>query len=89
MTKVLLLTVEIITMNRTEQLTDALNSCAQSVLPENTQFVVVDNASTDDTLGVVIKFKNCHPKFEVKYELQNSNLGFGGGRSRAFDLSVG
>ena len=46
------LTIAIITMNRAQQLKEAIESCFQSQLPQETEFVIIDNASTDDTQTV-------------------------------------
>ena len=47
------LTIGIVTMNREEQLEEALYSCLRTNLPNKTEFVVIDNASTDNTEKVV------------------------------------
>ena len=40
-------------MNRASQLREALKSCLNCVLPDDTTFIIVDNGSTDDTEAVV------------------------------------
>ena len=46
------LTIAVLTMNRAEQMRHAIESCLNCVLPSRTQFVIVDNASTDHTQGM-------------------------------------
>ena len=43
------LTIAVLTMNRCQQLIEALDSCLACRLPESTEFVVLDNGSEDDT----------------------------------------
>lgn len=82
------LSIVVITMNRADQLRDALQSCVNSKLPDDTEFVIVDNASSDNTREIVKKFfeENSYP---YKYEYEEKNLGVGGGRNRAFCLAEG
>lgn len=75
-------------MNRADQLKDALQSCVNSKLPVDTEFVIVDNASTDNTKEVVHSFF-IENKYPYKYEFQEKNLGVGGGRNRAYELVEG
>ncbi len=75
-------------MNRAEQLREAVLSCAASSLPEMTQFVIVDNASTDNTEEVVAELKE-QVKYDVVYRKEAENRGVGGGRNVCFDLSEG
>ncbi len=83
------LSIAIITMNRSEQLYEALESCIVCNLPESVEFAILDNASTDDTKKVIDAFKNKYPQFEVNYYYSSENLGVGGGRSKIFELSKG
>lgn len=82
------LSIVVITMNRSEQLQSALQSCINSRLPEGTEFVIVDNASTDNTDTIVNAFfsNNSYP---FVYEKEKENLGVGGGRNRGFELAMG
>lgn len=82
------LSIVVITMNRADQLREALQSCVNCSLPKQTEFVIVDNASTDNTKDVVENFFKTH-SFPYIYEFQSNNLGVGGGRNRAFDLAKG
>ena len=82
------LTIAVITMNRSAQLQQALQSCVESVLPEKTQFVIVDNASTDDTPQVLARLQESFP-YDIVCDRQTENRGVGGGRSICFDLAKG
>ena len=83
------LTISVITMNRAEQLIEALESCAACVLPKETEILVFDNASTDDTKKCVETFAKTHSELDVNYHFSETNLGAGGGRSAAFELAKG
>lgn len=83
------LTIAVITMNRQEQLIEALESCLKCDLPVRTEFVVLDNASTDETMAIMNDFIVNHPEHEIRVHHSNENLGVGGGRSLAFELSRG
>lgn len=83
------LTIAVITMNRSRQLVDALDSCLACKLPENTEFVILDNASTDDTKQVVAQYKEAHPEILLHYYYSEENLGVGGGRSFVFENASG
>lgn len=82
------LTIAIITMNRAEQLRNAVKSCVQSSLPKDTQFVIVDNGSTDETETVIQHLKKTVP-YDLIYHKEAVNLGAGLGRNVCFDLSLG
>ena len=47
------LSIAVITWNRSKQLIEALESCLVCELPKETEFIIIDNASTDDTEQVV------------------------------------
>lgn len=82
------LTISVITMNRATQLKEALESCLACHLPEKTQFVVVDNASTDNTEQTVADLLDgCG--YDYYYDRLPENLGVGGGRNYAFTKSYG
>lgn len=89
MNQTYLLSIVILTMNRKDQLTEALDSCVTSKLPKDTEFVIVDNHSTDGTEDVISTYIKEHPQFTFRYEYEQENLGVGGGRARAFDLAKG
>lgn len=82
------LTVALITMNRADQLKLAIESCVAAALPAATQFVVVDNGSTDDTEAVVTALKDSIG-YDLVYHKETVNRGVGGGRNLCFDLSEG
>ena len=82
------LSICVITMNRAAQLREALESCLACELPEKTQFVVIDNASTDNTQQAVAEMLDgCG--YDYYYEKLPQNLGVGGGRNYAFTRSNG
>ena len=82
------LTIGVVTMNRAMQLKEALESCLACTLPEETEFVIIDNASTDDTEQTVKSLlTNCGYPFY--YEKLPENLGVGGGRNYAFTKAKG
>ena len=75
-------------MNRARQLKEALESCFACDLPKDTQFVIIDNASTDNTDEMVQELfeSNIYTHY---YERLPENLGVGGGRNYAFSKSSG
>lgn len=82
------LSVAVITWNRSKQLAEALESCFSCKLPQDTEFVIIDNASTDDTEQVVKSlFQN--NKYHFFYEKMSENLGVGRGRNYAYLKSHG
>ena len=82
------LSICVITMNRAAQLKEALESCIACQLPVATEFVIVDNASTDDTEQTVKSLlENCD--YPYYYEKMPENLGVGGGRNYAFSKAGG
>ena len=83
------LSICILTMNRKDQVIEAIQSCIDSVLPEDTEFVIVDNGSSDGTGDIIKQYFELHPEYDFVYEFQQSNLGVGGGRSRAFGIASG
>lgn len=83
-----ILSIAVITMNREEQLRDALNSCLMCKLFSDTQFVIIDNASTDST-DIVVKDVFSNSTYSLYYEKMQNNLGVGGGRNYAYNKSNG
>ena len=82
------LSIAVITMNRAEQLKEALASCLACELPEGTEFVIIDNASTDHTADAVKEtMQSCG--YPYYYEKLPENLGVGGGRNYAYDKATG
>ncbi len=83
-----ILSICVVTMNRAQQLKAALESCLACKLPKETEFVVVDNASADDTERVVKSvLDNCG--YSYIYKRLEKNYGCGGGRNIAFSESSG
>lgn len=82
------LTISVITMNRSKQLVEALQSCLDCRLPAATEFVIIDNASTDDTEQAVHRLLSSSG-YSYYYEKLPENLGVGGGRNYAFSKSNG
>lgn len=82
------LSICVITMNRAKQLKEALESCLRCELPKETEFVIIDNASTDNTEQTAREIAaNC--AHHVHYEKLPENLGVGGGRNYAYKKSTG
>lgn len=75
-------------MNRADQLKDALESCLACNLPTDTEFIIIDNASNDNTENTVKTLMNSY-KCNYYYEKLPENLGVGGGRNYAFSKSRG
>ena len=82
------LSIIVITMNRAEQLANALISCFNCTLPDETEFVIVDNASTDNTEEIVQELFSKHG-FPYKYIKEEENRGVGGGRNIGFENAEG
>ena len=82
------LSICVVTMNRATQLKEALESCVKCNLPEKTEFVIIDNASTDNTQEVVYDFFKTY-KYSFYYEKIAENIGAGKGRNRAFSNADG
>ncbi|MCM1141142.1 MAG: glycosyltransferase [Muribaculum sp.] len=82
------LSILIVTMNRAEQLADAVKSCIACNLPKNTEFVIVDNASTDETPQMLERLKQ-ESVCKIKYLRSETNLGVGGGRNYALEHAEG
>ncbi len=82
------LSIAIITMNRQDQIKEAIESCFRCSLPAETEFVVVDNASSDNTQEVIGSlFKES--KYRLVYKKNSENIGAGGGRNLAHALCSG
>ena len=75
-------------MNRAMQVQEALSSCLLGKLPAETEFVVIDNASTDSTEHAVLDvLGDCG--YHYYYEKVTENLGVGGGRNYAYEKASG
>ena len=73
------LSIAIITWNRANQLIEALTSCTFCRLPESTEFIIIDNASVDDTEEKVKFFFS-----DKKYSIYKENVGVGMGLNYDF-----
>lgn len=83
-----LLSICVVTMNRAQQLKEALESCLACDLPSDTEFVIIDNASTDET-EYVVRDVIGRTNYHCYYEKVKQNLGCGGGRNYAFEKASG
>lgn len=77
------LSIAIVTMNREKQLIEALQSCITCDIPLDTRFVIIDNASSDDTELAIANFFMIHD-FDYYYEKLPQNIGCGNGRNYAY-----
>lgn len=77
------LSICVVTMNRAIQLKEALQSCLSCALPEGTEFIIIDNASTDST-EMVVKDLMDKCGYSYHYEKMFENIGCGGGRNYAY-----
>ena len=82
------LTIGLVTMNRELQVAEAIYSCIKSNLPHETEFVVIDNASTDNTENVVKAILDSSG-YPYVYHKTKTNIGAGGGRTLYFQKSTG
>lgn len=83
-----ILSICVVTMDRAKQLKEALDSCLACELPKKTEFVIIDNASSDDTEQIVYKTLT-NSGYSFFYEKLKENIGCGGGRNYAFARSKG
>lgn len=83
------LSIIIVTMNRSSQLLEALESCICCVLPEKTEFVIINNGSSDNTDECVKNFTNEHKSLKINYRSLPENIGVGAGRTLGFDNAQG
>ncbi len=82
------LSIVVVTMNRAYQLAEALQSCVDCNIPEDTEFVIIDNASNDDTPIVINNFF-LNNSYTYYYERLDENIGCGNGRNYAYSKSHG
>ena len=77
------LSIAVITWNRCNQLLEAIDSCTRCILPKDVEFIIIDNASTDNTEYAIKEYfkKNLYPYY---YEKMSNNIGAGEGRNIAF-----
>lgn len=81
------LSIVILTMNREKQVINALQSCIKCKLPEDTIFIIIDNASTDNTEEKVKAFIECNSEIDYIYKKMDYNTGSGMGRNIGFGLT--
>ena len=67
------LSICLVTMNRALQLKEAIESCLACDLPDKTEFVIIDNASTDGTETVIANFFQENP-YDYYYEKLSNNI---------------
>lgn len=82
------LTIGVVTMNRDKKLKNALTSCLSCQLPKETEFVVIDNASSDNTHQIVDDVLG-KSGYSYTYYFSEKNLGAGGGRNLYFEKAKG
>lgn len=82
------LSIIVLTMNRADQLVNAIKSCFNCKLPVKTEFVIVDNASTDNTEETIQELFS-KQGFPYKYIKEEENRGVGGGRNIGFENAEG
>ncbi len=82
------LSIIVITMNRARQLANAINSCINCKLPDSTEFIIIDNASTDNTEETVLNLF-CNINYPYKYIKEEKNKGVGGGRNIGYENAEG
>ena len=82
------LSIIFLTRNRKEELSRALQSCIECSLPEHTEFIVIDNGSTDGTQDIIAQFftKNGIKCF---YYYLTDNIGVSAGRNLGFSRACG
>lgn len=82
------LSIIIITYNRADQVREAIVSCLNCNLPSSTEFIVIDNASEDNTTQVIEDLKK-NILFDIHYHKMIDNLGVGPARNYAFNIASG
>ena len=84
----MVLSICVVTMNRANQLKEALESCLKCSLPEETEFVIVDNASTDETEKIVEDIFALN-EYKHIYIKNKENVGAGKGRNMYYQAASG
>jgi glycosyltransferase involved in cell wall biosynthesis len=83
------ITVTICTYNRADLLSGAIESLVKQTLsPACFEILVVDNASTDDTVGIVQTYQEQCPDYVIRY-LHEVHLGVGHARNAALREAYG
>lgn len=83
-----MLSIMILTRNRREKIITALQSCLACTLPEEVEFVIVDNASEDGTEEEVDHFFQVHP-VKYQYYRMEENVGAAAGRNVGYQKAQG
>ena len=81
-----MLSIVYITMNRSKELIRSIESCERCITIDH-DYVVLDNASTDDKENQVEILKN--KGLKIIYSKQKENHGVAGGRNLAYELADG
>jgi len=76
-------TVSIVTYNNAETIEPCLDSIPQAIGNRTAQIVVVDNASSDDTVALLER------RDDIELVPNRTNLGFGAAHNRAFAVARG
>gem|GEM_PF-1847105 len=84
------LSIAILTYNRADSLERLLGNIMPQVqnARERVEVCISNNASTDNTEGVVSSFQQKYPSL-IKYNKNNENLGFDGNMVKALEMSDG
>ncbi len=77
------LTISIVNYNAGEYLINCIKSLEKIKDEAGVLIYVVDNASTDDSIK---KLQNLNTKLQIKYILNNENLGFGRAHNQVLKL---
>lgn len=83
------LSIVVITMNRCDQVVEALESCFYCTLPYDTEFIIVDNASIDNTRKNILEIINKYENYIIDYYKLEKNKGVAGGRLYGFEKATG
>lgn len=77
-----MLSIIIITCNRSQELRKSIISCQERISIDH-EFIIIDNGSTDDTEDIINELiKN--DKYPIIYLYQEENLGVSGGRNEGY-----
>ena len=82
------LSIIILTRNRKEELSRALQSCIECSLPVQTEFIIIDNGSTDGTQDTVAQFFTMNGT-HCDYTYLTENIGVSAGRNLGFSRASG
>jgi glycosyltransferase involved in cell wall biosynthesis len=83
-----MLSIMILTRNRQQEILRTLQSCIECSLPENTEFVIVDNASQDGTKEAVEFFFQTN-LYKYSYCYLSKNVGASEGRNEGLRRTKG